>query len=163
MSELTEYYKIIQRFSSLYAGEGDDELALQAVNAITPLAEKGNTKAQYMLGQYYSWGYHHQCDNQKAIYWFEKAADKGSDKAAEALANLYRYDFGDDEMISAQAKKDFVHKWHYRWIEILEAKADKSVASAAQALMKLYVYDCPEDLDREEGVKIACKWYCRWV
>lgn len=127
MNQLTEYYKSLQRFSSLYAGEGDDELALQAVNAISPLAEKGNTKAQYMLGRYYSWGYHHQCDNQKAIYWFEKAADKGSDKAAEALANLYRYDFGDDETISAQAKKDFTHKWHYRWIEILEAKAAKGV------------------------------------
>ncbi len=163
MNQLTEYYKILQRFSSLYAGEGDDELARHAADAITPLAEKGNTKAQYMLGRYYSWGYHHQCDNQKAIYWFEKAADKGSDKAAEAMANLYRYDFGDDETISAQAKKDFTHKWHYRWIEILEAKAAKGVASAAQALMKLYAYDCPEDIDREEGVKIACKWYYRWV
>ena len=125
MTNLTEYYKILQRFYSLYAGEGDDELARHAADAITPLAEKGNTKAQYMLGRYYSWGYHHQCDNQKAIYWFEKAADKGSDKAAEALANLYRYDFGDDETISAQAKKDFTHKWHYRWVEILKARADK--------------------------------------
>ena len=163
MNQWAEYYKILQRFSSLYAGEGDDELARHAADAITPLAEKGNTKAQYMLGRYYSWGYHHQCDNQKAIYWFEKAADKGSDKAAEALANLYRYDFGDDETISVQAKKDFTHKWHYRWIEILEAKAAKGVESAAQALMKLYAYDCPEDIDREEGVKIACKWYYRWV
>ncbi|MDE7356263.1 MAG: hypothetical protein K2N21_05800 [Rikenellaceae bacterium] len=163
MNQLTEYYKIIQRFTSLYAGEGDDELARQAVDAITPLAEKGNTKAQYMLGRYYLWGCHNQCDNQKAIYWFEKAAAKGSDKAAEALADLYRYDFVDDEMISAQAKKDFGHKWHYRWIEILEAKAAKGVASAAQALMKLYVYDRPADIDREEGVKIACKWHDRWV
>lgn len=30
MNQLTEYYKILQRFSSLYAGEGDDELARQA-------------------------------------------------------------------------------------------------------------------------------------
>lgn len=37
------------------------------------------------------------------------------------------------------------------------------MASAAQALMKLYAYDCPDDIDREEGVKIACKWYYRWV
>lgn len=88
MNQLTEYYKILQRFSSLYAGEGDDELTRHAADAITPLAEKGNTKAQYMLGRYYSWGYHHQCDNQKAIYWFEKAADKGSDKAAEARKSL---------------------------------------------------------------------------
>ena len=30
MNQLTEYYKILQRFSSLYAGEGDDELARHA-------------------------------------------------------------------------------------------------------------------------------------
>ena len=66
MNQLAEYNKILQRFSSLYAGEGDDELARHA---------------------------------------------------AEALANLYRYDFGDDEIISAQDKKDFTHKWHYRWVD----------------------------------------------
>lgn len=163
MSELSVQYKILEQFTRQYAGEGDMKQVRAAVAAITPVAEKGNAKAQYMLGKYYSWGYGEDCDNRKAIHWFEKAADKGSDKAAEALANLYRYDFGDDETISAQAKKDFTHKWHYRWIEILEAKAAKGVASAAQALMKLYAYDCPEDIDREEGVKIACKWYYRWV
>lgn len=59
-----------------------------------------------MLGKYYSWGYHDDCDNQKAT---------------------------------------------------------KGVASAAQALMKLYVYDCPYDIEPEEGVAIACKWYDRWI
>ena len=43
MNQLTEYYKILQRFSSLYeaslyAGEGDDELARLA-------AENGNITA----------------------------------------------------------------------------------------------------------------------
>lgn len=46
-----------------------------AVSAITPGAEKGNAKAQYMLGKYYSWGYCEDCNNPKAIHWFEKAAD----------------------------------------------------------------------------------------
>lgn len=162
MSELSDRYKIIQQFTRQYAGEGDLEQARAAVSAITPVAEKGNANAQYMLGKYYSWGYGEDCDYQKAIHWFEKASDKGNEKAAEALANLYRYDFPDDE-IEAQEKKDFVHKWHYRWIEILEAKAAKGVAGATQALMNLYVNDCPDDVDPEEGVDIACKWYDRWI
>lgn len=162
MSELTEQYKIIKRFTRQYAGEGDLAQARAAVSAIMPVAEMENAKAQYMLGKYYSWGYGDDCDNQKAIHWFEKAADKGNKKAAEALANLYRYDFPDDE-IEAQEKKDFARKWHYRWIEILEAKAAKGVAGAAQALMNLYVNDCPDDIDPEEGVDIACKWYDRWI
>lgn len=49
MNQLTEYYKILQRFSSLYAGEGDDELARHAADAITPLAENGNIAAENAL------------------------------------------------------------------------------------------------------------------
>lgn len=162
MNNLTEQYKIIQHFTRQYAGEGDLEQARAAVSAITPVAEKGNAKAQYMLGKYYSWGFHDDSDNKKAIYWFEKAADKGNEKAAEALANLYRYDFPDDE-IEAQEKKAFVLKWHKRWIAILENKATKGIAGAAQALMNLYVNDCPDDIDPEEGVEIALKWYDRWI
>lgn len=162
MSQLSEQYKIIQHFTRQYAGEGDLEQARAAVAAITPVAEKGNAKAQYMLGKYYSWGYGEECDNQKAVYWFEKAADKGNEKAAEALVNLYRYDFPDDE-IDADRKRAFVHKWHYKWIEILEEKAAKGVAGAAQALMNLYADDSPEDIDPEDGLAIACKWYDRWI
>ena len=162
MSELSVQYKILEQFTRQYAGEGDMKQVRAAVAAITPVAEKGNAKAQYMLGTYYSWGYGEDCDNRKAIHWFEKASDKGNEKAAEALANLYRYDFPDDE-IEAQEKKAFAHKWHYRFIEILEAKAAKGVAGAAEALMNLYVNDCPDDIDPKEGVDIACKWYDRWI
>lgn len=162
MSNLAEQYKIIQHFTRQYAGEGDLEQARAVVAAITPIAEKGNAKAQYMLGKYYSWGFNDDSDNKKAIYWFEKAAGKGNEKAAEALANLYRYDFPDDE-IEAQEKKAFVLKWHKRWIAILENKATKGIAGAAQALMNLYVNDCPDDIDPKEGVEIARKWYNRWI
>ncbi len=162
MNNPTEQYKVIQQFTRQYAGEGNLEQARAAVSAITPVAKKGNAKAQYMLGKYYSWGFHDDCDNKKAIYWFEKAADKGNEKAAEALVNLYRYDFPDDE-IEAQAKKAFVLKWHKRWIAILEEKATKGIAAAAQALMNLYANDCPDDIEPEEGVEIARKWYDRWI
>lgn len=162
MNNLVEQYKIIQHVTRHYAGEGDLEQARVAVSVITPVAEKGNAKAQYVLGKYYSWGYGEDCDNQKAIYWFEKAADKGNEKAAEALANLYRYDFPDDE-IEAQDKKAFVLKWHKRRIAILEDKAAKGVAGAAEALMNLYVNDCPGDIAPEEGIAIAREWHDRWI
>ena len=42
MNQLTEYYNILQRFSSLYAGEGDDELARHA-------AENGNIATENAL------------------------------------------------------------------------------------------------------------------
>lgn len=162
MNNLAEQYKIIQHFTRQYAGEGDLEQARAAVSAIMPVAEKGNAKAQYMLGKYYSWGFHDDSDNKKAIYWFEKAADNGNEKAAEALTNLYRYDFTDDA-IEARTKKAFVLKWHKRWIAILEEKAAKDIAGSAQALMNLYVNDCPDDIDPEKGVEIARKWYDRWI
>ena len=111
--------------------------------------------------KYYSWGYGEDCDNQKAVYWFEKASTKENEKAAEALANLYRYDFPDDE-IEAQEKKAFVLKWHKRWTDILENKATKGIAGAAQALMNLYVNDCPDDIDPKKAW-IARKWYDRWI
>lgn len=161
MSGLSEQYNIISHFISQYAGEGDLEQARRAVADIISVAERGNAKAQYMLGKYYSWGYHDDCDNRKAEYWFEKAANNGSVKAAELLFNLYRYDFPDDA--TERDRKKFTHKWHYRWIEMLEDKAAKGVASAAEALMNLYVNDCPDDIAPEKGVETACKWYNRWI
>lgn len=44
MSELDEQYKIIQRFTGLYAGEGDEAQARQAVAAIMPVCRKGKCK-----------------------------------------------------------------------------------------------------------------------
>lgn len=139
MSELSVQYKILEQFTRQYAGEGDLTQARAAVAAVIPIAERGNAKAQYMLGKYYSWGYGEDCDNHKAVYWFEKASDKGNEKAAEALANLYRYDFPDDK-IEAQEKKVFVHKWYDRWIEILKTKADKGDMSAKKKLADILYY-----------------------
>ena len=51
MSNLAEQYKIILQFTRQYAGEGDLEQTRASVSVITPVAEKGNAKAQYMLGK----------------------------------------------------------------------------------------------------------------
>lgn len=161
MSGLSQQYKIIKEFIKCYAGQGDAEYARQAVEAITPAAEQGNVEAQLLLGRYYSWGYHNGCDNQKAIYWFEKAADNGNAEAAQFIMEIYRYDCPDG--IDAEQRKAFILKWHRRWFDILAAKANKGSANAAKDLMCQYVEDCPEDITAEEGIEIARKWYDRWI
>lgn len=161
MSQLSEQFNIIKKFIKCYAGEGDDVQARQAVEAITPLAECGNVKAQFLLGQYYSWGYHSDCDNLKAIYWYEKAAANNNEQAAEAIMNIYRNDCPDG--IDAGQRKALILEWFKRWFDILATKADNGSANAAKALMNLYIEECPEDMNPEEGVEKARKWYDRWI
>ncbi len=158
---LSEYFKIIRQFIKCHAGEGDAASARQAVEAITPAAEQGDVKAQMLLGRYYSWGYHNGCDNQKAIHWFEKAADNGNAEAAMLIMEIYRNDCPDG--IEAEQRKALILKWHKRWLDLLATKADKGSVDAAKSLMNLYVEDCPEDANPEEGLETARKWYDRWI
>ncbi len=134
---LSEYVRIIRQFIKCHAGEGDAVSARQAVEAITPAAEHGDVKAQMLLGQYYSWGYHNECDNRKAIHWFEKAADNGNAEAAMLIMEIYRNDCPDG--IEAEQRKALILKWHRRWRDILATKADKGSVDAAKSLMNLYV------------------------
>ena len=53
-------------------------------------AEKGYVKAQYILGDAYEDGDEVVKDNQKAIYWYEKAAQQGHKKAKRALDKLLK-------------------------------------------------------------------------
>ncbi len=158
---LSEYFKIIRRFIKCHAGEGDAISARQAVNAITPAAVRGDINAQMLLGKYYSWGYHNECDNQKAIHWFEKAADNGNDEAAMLIMEIYRNDFLDG--IAGEQRKALILKWHKRWFDILITKAENGSVDAAKFLMNLYIEDCPEDLNPGKGLENARKWYDRWI
>lgn len=159
--DLAEYYKIIRQFIKCHAEEGDADSARQAVDAITPAAERGDIKAQMLLGKYYSCGYHSEYDNQKAIHWYENAADKGNQDAAMLIMKIYRNDYPDD--IDAVQRNALILKWHRRWFDILATKANKGSADAAQTLMRQYVEDCPEDMASEDGVATARKWYDRWI
>lgn len=161
MNSQSEQFNIIKKFIKCYAGEGDDVQARQAVESITPIAECGNVKAQFLLGQYYSWGYHSDCDNLKAIYWYEKAAGNDNEQAAEAIMNIYRNDCPNE--IDAGQRKALILEWHKRWFDILATKAGNGLANAAKTLMTLYVEDCPEDMEPENSVEVAAKWYDRWI
>ena len=158
---LSEYLKIIRQYIKCYAGEGDDVSARQAVDAITPAVELGDVNAQMLLGKYYSWGYHSGCDNLKAIYWFEKAADNGNPEAAMLIMEIYRNDCPDG--IDAERRKVLILEWHRRWFDLLASKADKGSIEAVKALMNLYIEDCPKDINPDEGIETARKWYDRWI
>ena len=158
---LSQYFKIIQQFIKCYAGEGVAVSARQAVDAITPAAEYGDAKAQMLLGKYYSWGYHSECNNRKAIHWFEKAAANGNAEAAMLIMEIYRNDCPDG--IEAERRKALILEWHRRWFDILATKAGNGSIDAARSLMNLYIEDCPEDIAPDDGLDTARKWYNHWV
>lgn len=158
---LSEYFKIIRQYIKCHAGEGDAVSARQAVDAITPAADYGDVNAQMLLGKYYSWGYHRECDNRKAIHWFEKAADNGNAEAAMLIMEIYRNDCPDG--IDAERRKALILEWHRRWFDILVSKADKGSVDAAKSLMNLYIEDCPEDITPNDGLACAGKWYYHWI
>lgn len=159
--DLTEYFKIIRQYIKCHAGEGDSVSARQAVKAITPAAEHGDVKAQMLLGKYYSWGYHSDCDNRKAIHWFEKAAVNGNADAAQCILEIYRNDCPDE--IDAERRKILILEWHRRWFDILATKVEMGSIDAAKSLMNLYIEDCPEDISSDESLETARKWYDRWI
>lgn len=66
--------------------EGDDAAALKLYGS---LADAGNARAQYQLGDMYEFGYGVPKDPKEAISWFRKAADQGLGVAQARLGELY--------------------------------------------------------------------------
>ncbi len=60
-----------------------------AIHELRPLAEQGNAKAQYMIGDMYSRGLGVPQDYAKALHWHRKAAEKGYARAQFALGTMY--------------------------------------------------------------------------
>lgn len=153
--ELSEYLKIIKQSVNDF---DDPEQARSAVNAITPIAEQGNARAQYMLGMYY---YTYYCEeSSRFLSWMERAADADNLKAIKFLADYYRFICDDME---PEQRKYLGRKWLYRMIEVLTKKADKGVESAAKSLMNLYVHDRTDDISENEGREAALMWYERLI
>lgn len=153
--ELSEYLKIIKQSVDDF---DDPEQALSAVEAITPIADQGNARAQYMLGMYY---YTYYCDESSLfLSWMERAATGGNLKAIKFLADYYRFICDD---IPPEPRKALGRKWLYRMIDVLTKKADEGVVSAAKSLMNLYVHDRPDDMTEKEGREAAMMWHERLI
>ncbi len=153
--ELSGYLKIIKQSVDDFDAP---EQARSAVDAIAPIAEQGNVRAQYMLGMYY---YTYYCDESSLfLSWMERAATGGNLKAIKFLADYYRFICDD---IPPEPRKALGRKWLYRMIDVLTKKADEGVVSAAKSLMNLYVHDRPDDMTEKEGREAAMMWHERLI
>jgi TPR repeat protein len=80
----------------------------RAVEIAKPLAEKGDAKAQFVLGEVYRDGRGIGRDLEQAASWYEKAARQGHTGAMVRLAEAYRAGAGvkaDDKMAVAWCQK----------------------------------------------------------
>ncbi|MBR3627629.1 MAG: SEL1-like repeat protein [Elusimicrobia bacterium] len=90
----------------------------RALFEIEKLAEQGNDEAQYFLGKHnYGDQFAPRLDEQKAINWFKKAAEKGNSDAQCWLAHYYKAD---------------AVKWYTKAAE----QGDESAFSGLQTLAK---------------------------
>jgi TPR repeat protein len=64
-------------------------LLAKAFACYKPLAEQGNGKAQYNLGDMYDEGHGVPEDEQQALYWYKKAAEQGDVNAQFRMGVMY--------------------------------------------------------------------------
>lgn len=121
----------LQEATSLYESKN----YVGALQAFRPLAEKGNSAAQYALGRMYSDGQGVEANRAEAIRWYQMAAEQGHVLSQSALAGIYHYGPIRD---LAQAK---------RWYE--KAAAQGHITS----MLRL------GELTEREDPKTALKWF----
>ncbi len=131
---------------------GDDEATrvrkvedVARFEVLVPLAEGGDTQAQYALGRLYQQGRGLARDAQAAAGWYAKAANKGHAAARHALGKLHENGEG--------VKRDY-----YRASEWYRLAADiGNYAEAQFALGELYFHGRGVSHDYGEAVK----WYLK--
>lgn len=84
-----------------------------------PLAEKGNTMAQFNLALLYFDGKGVPQDFETAAQWFERAADQGYTRAQHNLGEMYA--------IGQGVKKDYVQS--YKWLSLCAASGNETCSS----------------------------------
>ncbi len=60
---------------------------MEFINSCERKAEQGEVEAQYRLGRIYSEGAEAFTDDEKELYWYEKAAEQGHEDAVRTLRN----------------------------------------------------------------------------
>lgn len=99
----------------------------EAMKALKPLAELGDSMPQYLLGQMFAFGWSAKRDDEQAMYWFRRAAmwySGQGDKGAEAA-----YYVG-ERFAEQKNNADAVH-----WYRVA---ADGGSRQAAEVLAKAY-------------------------
>jgi len=79
----------VQEAKNEVKDETPEEIDLKDIEEMKRLAQSGNANFQYNLGRCYDRGLKVNQDYGQALYWYEKAAAQGHDKAANNLGCLY--------------------------------------------------------------------------
>ena len=77
--------------------QSQEEIGKDDIDEMTLLAQGGNADFQYNLGRCYDKGFKTARDYKQALYWYQKAAEQGHDKAANNLGCLYLDGTGVDQ------------------------------------------------------------------
>lgn len=105
----------------------------ESFNIYLETAEQGNVKSQRFIGWLYFRGEGTQIDKERAIYWFNKAAQSGDEEAMFGVARVYMSDSNYSEALSwykESASKQYlpsmywVAKFLYQGISIQKDEED---------------------------------------
>lgn len=102
--------------TGLRAYENKDYAA--ALKEWKPLADKGNTRAEFNLGLLYFDGKAVPQDYAEAAQWFERAADQGYTRAQHNLGEMYA--------IGQGVKRDYMLS--YKWLSLCAAGGNETCA-----------------------------------
>ena len=86
-----------------------------ALRLMRPLAEQGQTNAQFSIGMMYAIGKGVRHDYVEAVKWFRKAAEQGDASAQNSLGSMYLNGYG--------ALQDFVEA--HKWFNLAAARGNK--------------------------------------
>lgn len=135
--EALKYYKDISDAKGIisyrigwinYNGLGVQKNIDEAFNYFKQSAEKGDNAGQLMLGQAYLCGEGTNIDDNKAIYWYEKASLSGNALAQYKLGIIYCY--GEENGI--KIKKDVKYA-----MQLLKKAADAGIEEAKKELEEI--------------------------
>jgi uncharacterized protein len=84
-----------------------------AYEKLKPIADNGNAKAQYRIGQMHQLGYGFPKNDHKAIMLFMKSAQLGSEDAQYELGNLYSSEKHKDYKLSARYYREAAENKHF--------------------------------------------------
>lgn len=113
-----------------------------ALSLWQPLAEAGDSDAQFGLGQMYGNGFGVPMDDALAIKWYGQAAEQGHPQALNNLGIMHQNGWGVPQS-DAEATRLFT------------LAAEQGVVEAMMALGRYYAMDFSEDYDPI----VASKWY----
>lgn len=76
----------------------------KALAELRPLAERGNSKAQFLLGKMYTFGWGVAQDKEEGLRWYREAASRGLPEARRLLIRLCERD-SDAASVAAEAER----------------------------------------------------------